>query len=231
MNGLTASIALDKTGQIKAGEKVLITAAAGGTGQIAVQWAKSKGCYVIGTTSSDEKGEYLKSLGVDKVINYRTEDLDTVLKRDFPEGIDVVWETIGGTVFETLLSHLAPLGRLVVIGAITGYKGSSGSTARVDPRQFIMKQTVLTGFLLFNAKPHFAEYLPKLITGVANGTLKVAVDLGDESEGGRFKGVEQSPRAVEVLIREVFYVIPNQFVSLQHLHSGKSKGKVVVQIA
>lgn len=84
VNGLTASIALDKQGRIEKGDKVLITAAAGGTGQIAVQWAKKKGCYVIGTTSSEEKAKFLKELGADEVINYKTESLDEVLKAKHP---------------------------------------------------------------------------------------------------------------------------------------------------
>lgn len=84
VNGLTASIGLDVAGRIQPGEKVLITAAAGGTGHICVQWAKAKGCYVIGTTSSDEKAKLLTSLGVDKVINYKTDDMDEVLTKEFP---------------------------------------------------------------------------------------------------------------------------------------------------
>jgi len=84
VNGLTASLGLDKAGRIQAEDKVLITAAAGGTGQIAVQWAKQKGCYVIGTTSSEAKAQFLKELGVDFVINYRKEDLDQVLSTNFP---------------------------------------------------------------------------------------------------------------------------------------------------
>lgn len=82
--GLTASIGLDFAGRIKKGDKVLITAAAGGTGQVCVQWAKSNGCYVIGTTSSDEKAAYLTSIGCDKVINYRKEELGAALTREFP---------------------------------------------------------------------------------------------------------------------------------------------------
>src|SRR5699024_10964281 len=84
VNGLTASIALDKQGRIQKGEKVLITAAAGGTGQIAVQWAKHRGCYVIGMTSSEEKTSYLKELGADYVINYKDQSLEVVLKERFP---------------------------------------------------------------------------------------------------------------------------------------------------
>ena len=97
INGLTASIALDKAAHIKANDKVLITAAAGGTGQIAVQWAKQQGAYVIGLTSSLEKAHYLKQLGVDHVINYREENLDQVLTEHYPVSTFVLisnWITV-----------------------------------------------------------------------------------------------------------------------------------------
>ncbi|CAG2122993.1 unnamed protein product, partial [Medioppia subpectinata] len=58
-------------------------------------------------TSSDEKAKLLKELGTDRVINYKTENLDEVLTKEFPNGVDVIWETIGGEVFKTLFKHLA----------------------------------------------------------------------------------------------------------------------------
>ncbi|CAG2166065.1 unnamed protein product, partial [Oppiella nova] len=123
--GLTAYIGLDEAGRIEIGDKVLITASAGGTGHIAVQYAKQKGCFVIGMTSSGEKAKVLKGLGADRVINYKTENLDEVLTNEFPKGIDVVWETIGGQVLETLFNHLAPKGRLVVLGFTDSYKSEN----------------------------------------------------------------------------------------------------------
>lgn len=71
VSGMTASISLEKVGELKSGEKVLITAAAGGTGQFAVQLAKLAGCHVIGTCSTDEKVAFLKTLGCDRPINYK----------------------------------------------------------------------------------------------------------------------------------------------------------------
>jgi len=65
---------------------VLVTAAAGGTGQFAVQLAKLAGCHVIGTCSSDSKAEMLKSMGCDRVINYNKEKLSSVLKTEYPRG-------------------------------------------------------------------------------------------------------------------------------------------------
>lgn len=215
VSGLAASIGLDTAGKIKAGEKVLVTAAAGGLGQVAVQWAKLKGCYVIGTTSSAEKADYLTSIGVDKVINYKTEDLSAALTRDFPEGVDVIWETIGGKTFETLINHLAPHGRMVTIGAISGYLRSGEakpSAATFNPHLFIMKEIALTGFTFFAHQDKFAEYLPVLIKAIAEGSIKVAVDPGDATQDGPFKGIKDVRRAVA------------------HLFSGKNKGKVVVQL-
>ncbi|CAG2116802.1 unnamed protein product, partial [Medioppia subpectinata] len=107
--GLTACIGLDQAGRITRGETVLITAAAGGTGHIGVQWAKYKGCHVIGMASAPEKIKLLKELGCDR------------------SGIDVIWETIGGKTFETLFKHLAVGGRLVIVGSITGYKDQTSA--------------------------------------------------------------------------------------------------------
>ena len=66
-----------------------MTAAAGGTGQFAVQIAKLAGCTVIGTCSSDSKAEFLKSIGCDRAVNYKTESLDDVLTKEFPKGYEI----------------------------------------------------------------------------------------------------------------------------------------------
>jgi len=125
VSGLTASISLDQVGQMKSGETVLVTAAAGGTGLFAVQLAKLAGNHVIGTVSSDNKATILKELGCDRVINYRTENLNDVLKKEYPKGIDLVYESVGGDMFDVCVRHLAVHGRLIVIGAISGYKDGS----------------------------------------------------------------------------------------------------------
>ncbi|CAG2164861.1 unnamed protein product [Oppiella nova] len=137
--GLTATIGLDHAGHIAHGETVLITAAAGGTGHIGVQWAKRKGCHVIGLSSAPAKIQVLKELGCDRVINYRTENLDEVLSREYKSGIDVIWETIGGQTFETLFKHLAVGGRLVIVGSISGYKYENNDSPVVTIPDINMK--------------------------------------------------------------------------------------------
>lgn len=84
VTGLTSSIALEESGRMTTGEKVLVTAAAGGAGQIAVRLAKLAGNFVIGTCSSDEKAEALRSIGCDRVINYKKENFAQVLKTEVP---------------------------------------------------------------------------------------------------------------------------------------------------
>lgn len=212
--GLTVTVGLDQGGRLQPGEKVLITAAAGGTGHIGVQWAKRKGCHVIGTTSSAEKAKVLKELGVDRVINYREEDLDAVLKKEYPEGVDVIWETIGGKVFETLFQHLANRGRLVIIGGISGYKESGFPDVQIPhlPTQLLMKSKSLSGFILSDYRQYFPEYFAKLAELVRKGEIKVVLDFGDRAEGGRFEGIENVARGVS------------------YLHTGKNIGKVTIKI-
>lgn len=106
---------------LKQGDTVLITAAAGGLGHMAIQWAKYHGAYVIGTASLPEKISIAQSLGCDRVINYKTEDLDRVLSKEYPKGIDLIWETIGGEVKNILFEHLALRGRMITLGSITNY--------------------------------------------------------------------------------------------------------------
>ena len=83
-SGLTSAIGLSESARIMPGETVLITAAAGGLGHLAAQWAMLKGCRVIGLTSTAQKAEYLNGLHLERVINYRTEDLSQVLTAEYP---------------------------------------------------------------------------------------------------------------------------------------------------
>ncbi|XP_068717355.1 prostaglandin reductase-3-like isoform X2 [Montipora capricornis] len=215
ISGLTASIALEKVGEAKSKETVLITAAAGGTGQFAVQLAKQAGCHVIGTCSTDAKAEFLKSLGCDRPVNYKTENLDEVLKKEFPKGCDVVYESIGGEMFDTCMNRLATRGRLVTIGFITGYQSKLGfppvKNATLVPK-LLARSASLRGFLLFHFVEEFKPALQKLVSLYDSGNLKCNLDFGESSPSGYFKGLDSVVNAVD------------------YLHSGKSSGKVVVEL-
>ncbi|MEW5306466.1 MAG: hypothetical protein WDW36_008928 [Sanguina aurantia] len=121
LSGLTAIAALEGVALMKAGETVLVTAAAGGTGQFAVQLAKIAGCHVIAVAGGPVKAEVLRGFGADRVVDYTCEDLERVLYEHYPNGIDVVYEGVGGSIRDTLIRNLAPDGRLLQVGYISEY--------------------------------------------------------------------------------------------------------------
>ncbi|PAP76113.1 zinc-binding dehydrogenase [Rubrivirga marina] len=205
VSGLTASIALEQVGELKAGETVLVTAAAGGTGQYAVQLAKRAGATVFGTCGSDEKAALLRDLGCDRPINYRSETVKAVLTSEAPDGLDVVYEAVGGDLFDTALRALAVKGRLISIGFVGEYV--DGPERVTDVRVYhrlLAKSASVRGFFLPHYARHFREHMGRLLGLVGSGELQVAVDPT------AFRGLGAVADAVE------------------YLHSGQSRGKVVV---
>ncbi|KAE9607270.1 putative 15-hydroxyprostaglandin dehydrogenase (NAD(+)) [Lupinus albus] len=210
-SGLTASIALEKAGtaQLESGKVVLVTAAAGGTGQFAVQLAKLAGNTVVATCGGGAKAKLLKELGADRVIDYHNEDIKTVLRKEFPKGIDVIYESVGGDMLKLCLNALAVQGRLIVIGMISQYQGDSGWTPSNYPgllEKLLAKSQTVAGFFLVQYGHLWQEHLDKLFNLYSSGKLKVAVDPK------KFVGLRSVADAVE------------------YLHSGKSVGKVVVSV-
>ena len=205
VSGLTASIALEQVGEVREGETVLVTAAAGGTGQYAVQLAKRAGCRVLGTCGSEEKAELLRLLGCDRPLLYRTENVKRVLREEAPDGLDVVYESVGGALFDLALRSLAVRGRLVSIGFVGEYvKGPERvEDVRVYHR-LLAKSASVRGFFLPQFARHFREHMTRLFGLVRAGELTAAIDPAE------FRGLDQVADAVE------------------HLHSGESRGKVVV---
>jgi NADPH2:quinone reductase len=121
LKGLTAYYLLFKTWPVQAGETILWHAAAGGTGQIATQWAKALGVTVIGTAGSDEKTALAKAQGCDHVINYRTEDFVARVKEiTGGRGVDVVYDGVGKSTFEGSIDCLRPRGLLASFGSASG---------------------------------------------------------------------------------------------------------------
>ncbi|MBD2204603.1 zinc-binding dehydrogenase [Calothrix sp. FACHB-1219] len=204
--GISALVALEQVGEMKSNEVVLVTAAAGGTGHIAVQLAKLAGNHVIGTCSSQVKANLLRELGCDRIINYRQENLNAILKSEYPKGINLIFDCVGKQVFDTCVDNLAVRGRLVVVGFISEYaKEIEQITQPRIYHQLFWKAASVRGFLM----PHYQEYIPeagdRLLNLFYTGKLKVAVDAT------QFQGLESIPEAV------------------QYLLSGQNSGKVVVR--
>nr|XP_043621193.1 probable quinone oxidoreductase [Erigeron canadensis] len=208
-SGLTASISLEKAAQMESGKTVLVTAAAGGTGQFAVQLAKLAGNKVVATCGGKDKARLLRDLGVDRVIDYKEESIKNVLKKEFPKGVDIVYESVGGDMFDVCFNALAVYGRMVVIGMISQYQGEDGWKPRNYTglcEKLLAKSQTLAGFFLTQYAHLWQQHLDSLVHLFSLGKLKVTVDPKS------FVGVQSVADAVE------------------YLHSGKSVGKVVVCI-
>lgn len=116
VNGLTAWAALFELARLKLDDIVLVQAAAGGVGSMAVKMAKAHGNTVFGTAGSDDKIDMLNGLGIDLAINYRSDDFEQVIRRGTQKGVDVVLEMVGGDVFKKSVNLLNPFGRIMVMG-------------------------------------------------------------------------------------------------------------------
>ena len=211
-SGLTASIALSPTilgsNRLGPGKTVLVTAAAGGTGSFAVQLAKLAGCRVVATCGGPNKARMVKDLGADRVVDYKNEKLKEVLKAEYPQGVDVVYESIGGEMFSTCLDGLADRGTLIVIGMMSEYSsGWAPSTFSGLTEKLLWKSASCIGFFLLKYAHLFRLHLTALISLLEEGKIVSALDKKI------FVGIQSVPSAVE------------------HLQSGQSSGKVVVQLA
>ncbi|KAM1173094.1 hypothetical protein ACFX19_026427 [Malus domestica] len=116
MPGMTAYAGFYEVCNPKKGETVFVSAASGAVGQLVGQFAKSLGCYVVGSAGSKEKVDLLKNkFGFDKAFNYKEEpDLDAALKRYFPEGIDIYFENVGGKMLDAVLQNMRLHGRIAI---------------------------------------------------------------------------------------------------------------------
>ncbi len=204
--GVSALVALEQVGAMGSQEIVMVTAAAGGTGHIAVQLAKLAGNHVIGTCGSEAKFQLLQDLGCDRIINYRLENVPNVLQEEYPQGINLVFECIGKQMFDTCVDNLAVRGRLVVVGFISEY--GKNLEPVLQPRiyhKLFWKAASIRGFLM----PMYREYIPeardRLFDLFYTGQIKVAIDPT------KFKGIESITAAVNYLL------------------GGKNCGKVVVE--
>ena len=172
--GITAQYLLRKTHVVKAGETVLVHAAAGGVGQILCQWAKALGALVIGTASSPEKCEIAKKAGADIAIDYSKDDwVETLLKETDGKKADVVYDSVGKTTFFKSLDCAAQFGVVVVFGA------ASGSAPAVEPEYLNKKGCLfLTRPSVFphNADPNvFRENAADLFSAISSGMVKPSV--------------------------------------------------------
>lgn len=174
VQGLTAYQLLRESANLEQGESVLVHAAAGGVGTMAVQLAKLMGAgTVIGTASNDEKLALARRLGADVAINY-TEDswVEQVKNATGGQGADIILEMVGGTIAEQSLKCLAPYGRMVVFGA------ASGQPVQFSAIQLMYKNQAIIGYWLtsqLSRTDRVARASMELMQYLASGKLEIIV--------------------------------------------------------
>ncbi len=174
IQGTTAWHLLKTMGHLQAGESVVVHAAAGGVGTIAIQLAKLWGAKVIAVTSSDEKSALATSLGADVVVDAKSEDLGKALRAaNDAKGVDIVLEMVGGTTFDQSLLALGDFGRLLTFGM-----ASRTAPTPVHPGSLMHGSKTISGFWLancFGKKEMMNDVIDELFALVSNGKLKPVI--------------------------------------------------------
>ena len=184
LQGLTAHALVNRCARLQEGETIVVEAAGGGTGTLAVQLAKRAGGRVIGLASSEEKRELATRLGADATVDSRAEDLrEAILEANEGREVDAVLEMTGGATFEACLRTLAPFGRLVLFGI------ASREPNDVNTGHLLRHSRAVIGFWLMQLIPRrdeIAAMIADLVGAVASGELEVVIgDVYPLSEARR----------------------------------------------
>jgi len=172
--GLTAYTGMRYVGEVKAGETVLVSGAAGAVGSIAAQVAKLMGARVIGLAGGPEKTAFLTgTLGLDGAIDYKGEDVDKRLKALAPNGIDVFFDNVGGELLDIALDNIRERGRVVICGAISQYNDQKHVRGPSLYLRLAERYARMEGFTVMHFPQHFGEAFAQLGQWLAEGKLKM----------------------------------------------------------
>jgi NADPH-dependent curcumin reductase CurA len=208
LTALTAYFGLKEIGRPEPGDVVAVSAAAGATGSVAAQIARIGGATVIGIAGGPEKCHWLRDVAkLHHTIDYKNENVAERMAALAPDGINVYFDNVGGSILNDALGALAQRGRVVVCGGIsTGYTGDEGLPP--GPPNIVklsIKRGRMEGFVVGDFRRQFGTALEDLQRWVSKGELTYEVDI--------LNGLEQAP------------------AGLQRVFEGKNLGKQLVRIA
>ncbi|KAF0294875.1 Prostaglandin reductase 1 [Amphibalanus amphitrite] len=176
MPGVSAYFGFLELCQPKEGETVVVTGAAGAVGSLVGQIAKIKGCRVIGFAGTDDKCAWLRELGYDVAINYKTcPDIDAALKEAAPKGVDCYFDNVGGMLSHRVRQQMNLFGRVSCCGAISSYnaKTGEGATVPVPEPAIVFKQLKIEGFIVRRWWHRKDEAISQMAAWVREGKIKV----------------------------------------------------------
>ena len=188
VQGLTAYCGLIEICQPQAGETLVVTAAAGSVGSLVCQIGKKLGLKVIGVAGGPEKCRWLvQECGIDAAIDYRAEDVGARLDALCPQGIDMLYENVGGPVMDLVLDRINRRARIALCGLVASYNGG-GSQRTGALMQLVNKSARMEGFLLTNYLDRYLEVTQKLQSWILDGSIKYQIDMLD--------GLDQLPEGM-----------------------------------
>lgn len=193
MTGFTSYFGLYQVGALKKGDRVLVSAAAGGVGSNLGYLARIKGAMAIGLASTDEKCQLLtEKLGYAGAINYLKEDVGQRIADLVPEGIDVYFDNVGGEILDTALLHLRRYARVVCCGRISQYQDlHSASYSLKNWHKIGATRSKMEGFFIYDFEPDFPTAEAEMAQWIKEGKLKFQEDV--------LEGLENMPIALNRL--------------------------------
>ena len=205
MPGMTAYFGILQEGQIKEGETVLVSGAAGAVGSVVGQIAKIKGCRVVGIAGGKEKCDYLiNELGFDGAIDYKNESVLKGIKQHCPKGIDVYFDNVGGDILDAALVFLRKNARVIICGAISQYNATEAISGPKNYLSLLVNRASMKGIVVLDYAPNYAMAMKEMAGWMQEGKLKSREDI--------YEGIEN--------FRETFL----------RLFSGEKNGKLVLKV-
>lgn len=206
ITGMTAYFGLIDVGRVKEGDTVVVSGAAGATGSTVGQIAKLKGAAkVVGIAGGPQKCAWLvDELGLDAAIDYKNEDIAACLRATCPDGIDLYFDNVGGTILNACLAQLALRGRVVLCGAISSYNDRERPTGPSNYSALIIRRGRMEGFIILDYFGRFPQAQAEMAGWLAAGKVKAAEHV--------VEGLQHAPDALNLLF------------------SGGNTGKVMVRI-
>ena len=182
MPGMTAYVGLLDIGRPKAGETVVVSAAAGAVGSVVGQIARIHGCGAVGIAGSKDKCDYVvRELGFDACVNHRDADLREALRAACPSGVDVYFENVGGAVFGAVLPLLNMNARIPLCGLIAEYNATEPSkTASLRP--ILNTRALIKGFIIYDHADRMPDFLRDCTRWMREGRLKYREDVVESLE-------------------------------------------------
>lgn len=178
VTGLTAYFGLLEVGQLKTGDTVVVSGAAGATGMVAGQIAKIKGCRVVGIAGGPEKCDYIvKELGFDAAIDYKKENVIEALRKSCPQGVNVYFDNVGGEILDAVLANLAHGARVVICGAISQYNSTTGIKGPSNYLSLLVNGARMEGFVVFQYASRYGEAAREMAGWIKAGKLKSREDI------------------------------------------------------